>query len=138
MRFAIGVLILGVTVLSRKQFMLPERNDIAYLALLGFIGVTFHQWLQATGLQTAQATTTAWIVASTPVFIAILGWLILREKFDWVRIAGIVLIVAAGDSIRFTPPAKAISHSPKCRLWQAKWIVTRDDEQAVSTARLGP
>lgn len=93
-RFAIGVLILGVTVLSRRQFMLPERSDIAYLALLGFIGVTFHQWLQATGLQTAQATTTAWIVASTPVFIAILGWLILRERFDWVRIAGILLAAA--------------------------------------------
>jgi drug/metabolite transporter (DMT)-like permease len=90
-RFAIGVMILGTTVLLRKQFALPERTDIAYLALLGFIGVTFHQWLQATGLQTAQATTTAWIVASTPVFIAILGWLMLRERFGPVRVAGIVL-----------------------------------------------
>jgi drug/metabolite transporter (DMT)-like permease len=90
-RFAIGVLILGATVLQRRQFAFPERNDLAFLALLGFIGVTFHQWLQATGLQTAQATTTAWIVASTPVFIAILGWLVLKEKFSWVRISGIIL-----------------------------------------------
>lgn len=90
-RFAIGVLILGVTVLQRRQFAFPERSDLAYLAMLGFIGVTFHQWLQATGLQTAQATTTAWIVASTPVFIAILGWLVLKENFSWVRITGIVL-----------------------------------------------
>lgn len=93
-RFAIGVLILGGTVLQRRQFALPERSDLAYLALLGFIGVTFHQWLQATGLQTAQATTTAWIVASTPVFIAILGWLVLKEKFSLGRITGIIL--AAG------------------------------------------
>jgi len=90
-RFAIGVIILGAAVLLRKQFAFPARSDLAFLALLGFIGVTFHQWLQATGLQTAQATTTAWIVASTPVFIAILGWLVLKEKFGWVRILGIVL-----------------------------------------------
>lgn len=90
-RFAIGVVILGAAVLARKQFALPERSDLAYLALLGFIGVTFHQWLQATGLQTAQATTTAWIVATTPVFIALLGWLVLKEKFDWLRVSGIIL-----------------------------------------------
>ena len=90
-RFGIGVLILGVTVLARRQFALPSLKDFAYLALLGFLGVTFHQWLQATGLQTARATTTAWIVASTPVFIAILGWLALKEKMGWMRVGGIAL-----------------------------------------------
>lgn len=90
-RFGIGVLILGVTVLARRQFALPSWSDLAYLALLGFLGVTFHQWLQATGLQTAQATTTAWIVASTPVFIALLGWLVLKEKMGWARVGGIAL-----------------------------------------------
>jgi len=94
-RFAIGVVILGAAVLLRREFALPGRSDLAYLALLGFIGVTFHQWLQSTGLQTAQATTTAWIVASTPVFIAILGRLVLHERFGWLRIAGI-LIAALG------------------------------------------
>jgi drug/metabolite transporter (DMT)-like permease len=90
-RFAIGVVIQGIAMVMRKQSALPGRGDLAYLALLGFLGVTFHQWLQATGLQTAQATTTAWIVASTPVFIAILGRMVLKERFDWVRVAGIVL-----------------------------------------------
>lgn len=90
-RFTIGVMILGVTVLWRKQFALPARDDLLHLALLGFIGVTFHQWLQATGLQTARATTTAWIVASTPVFIAVLSWLVLKENLGWARVGGIVL-----------------------------------------------
>lgn len=90
-RFAIGVVILGAAMLARKQFAIPEGSDLAYLALLGFLGVTFHQWLQATGLQTAQATTTAWIVATTPVFIALLGWLVLKEKFGPLRILGIAL-----------------------------------------------
>ena len=90
-RFGIGVIVLGITVFARKQFALPAKNDLAYLALLGFIGVTFHQWLQATGLQTARATTTAWIVATIPVFTALLGWMVLKEKMGWVRVSGIVI-----------------------------------------------
>jgi drug/metabolite transporter (DMT)-like permease len=99
-----GVVILGAVVFLRKQFALPERNEWAYFALLGFIGVTFHQWLQANGLKTAQATTTAWIVATTPVFIALLGWSVLKEKLSGLRISGILLaafgvllIVSKGD-----------------------------------------
>jgi drug/metabolite transporter (DMT)-like permease len=90
-RFGIGVIVLGITVFARKQFALPAKSDLAYLALLGFIGVTFHQWLQATGLQTARATTTAWIVATIPVFTALLGWMVLKEKMGWVRVSGIVI-----------------------------------------------
>lgn len=103
-RFGIGVLILGAAVLLRKQFAVPDRSEWLYFALLGFLGVTFHQWLQATGLQTAQATTTAWIVATTPVFIALLGWLVLKEKISPLRAAGmalaaagVLLIVSKGD-----------------------------------------
>ena len=59
--------------------------------MLGFLGITFHQWLQSTGLKTAQATTTAWIVATTPIFIAVLGWLVLKERLRWVQILGILL-----------------------------------------------
>jgi drug/metabolite transporter (DMT)-like permease len=104
LRFSMGVVILGATMLYRKEFALPEKNEWLYFALLGFLGVTFHQWLQATGLQTAQATTTAWIVATTPVFIAILGWLALGEKLTGLQIAGmgfaavgVLLIVSKGD-----------------------------------------
>jgi drug/metabolite transporter (DMT)-like permease len=61
------------------------------LGLLGFLGITFHQWLQSTGLQTVQASTTAWIVATTPVFIAILSWLFLREKLVWLQVSGILM-----------------------------------------------
>ena len=103
-RFAIGVIILGATVVLRKQFAIPEKGEWLYFALLGFIGVTFHQWLQANGLITAQATTTAWIVATTPIFIAILGWLVLKEKLNWIQVGGIaaaalgvLLIVSKGN-----------------------------------------
>ncbi|GJQ34361.1 MAG: hypothetical protein JETCAE01_03710 [Anaerolineaceae bacterium] len=91
LRFAMGTLILGAMVALRRQFALPEKSEWLYFAMLGFLGVTFHQWLQATGLQTAKATTTAWIVATTPVFIAILGWLALKERLNGLQIIGIIL-----------------------------------------------
>ncbi len=94
LRFAIGVIILGFASLIKKQFSMPPRKDLLYFSLLGFLGITFHQWLQSTGLLTVQASTTAWIVATTPVFIAILSWLFLREKLAWLQIAGIILAAA--------------------------------------------
>jgi drug/metabolite transporter (DMT)-like permease len=94
LRFGIGMLILGGTVIVRKQFAFPARRELAYFALLGFLGVTLHQWLQATGLITAAATNTAWIVAIIPVFTALLGWLILKEKLGWLRVGGMVLAAA--------------------------------------------
>lgn len=104
MRFAIGVVILGFATIWRGQFAWPAHNELAYFALLGFLGITFHQWLQSTGLVTAQATTTAWIVATIPIFMALLGWLVLDENVGWhqgfgiaVAVIGVVLVVTKGD-----------------------------------------
>ena len=104
MRFGMGLLILGVTVIARKEFAWPSRNEWAYFALLGFLGITWHQWLQSTGLVTAQASTTAWIVATTPIFMALLGWLVLKERLTAVQAAGtalaalgVLVVVSNGD-----------------------------------------
>jgi drug/metabolite transporter (DMT)-like permease len=90
-RFLIGVIILGCTVFFRREMAFPGWKELGYFALLGFIGISFHQWLQSTGLVTAQATTTGWIVASMPIFLAILGWFFLKEKVGWFRVSGIAL-----------------------------------------------
>ena len=91
LRFLTGVVILGIATGIRHQFSVPEKQDWLYLAVLGFLGITFHQWLQSTGLVTVQASTTAWVVATSPVFFAILSWLFLHERIDWLQIAGIIL-----------------------------------------------
>ncbi len=103
-RFGIGVLVLGAAVIRRRQFKLPSLRDLANFALIGAIGITFHQWLQSTGLQTARASTSAWIVASTPIFMAILGWIFFKESLKFRQVAGIflaafgvLLVVSQGD-----------------------------------------
>ena len=91
LRFTMGVMILGFAAILNKQFSLPQGRDWGYFAILGFLGITFHQWLQSTGLLTAQATTTAWIITTTPIFIALLGLFILKETLLWYQVAGILL-----------------------------------------------
>ena len=104
LRFGMGVIILGITVTVRRQFAIPKRREWLYFALLGFLGITFHQWMQSTALQTSRASTTAWLVATTPVFMALLGWLVLKEKLSWLQVGGILLatlgvllVVSDGD-----------------------------------------
>ena len=94
LRFAMGIPILFLAVLMRKQLAFPKGNEWWYFTLLGFLGITFHQWLQSNGLKTAQATTTAWIVSTSPAFIAILAWLVLKEKLNLAQSAGILLAMA--------------------------------------------
>ena len=105
LRFAMGVVILGAAVVARKQFALVPRKELGYFALLGFLGIAFHQWLQSNGLVTAQATTTAWIVATTPVFMALLGWMALKERLRAGQVVGIglaavgvLLVVSKGEA----------------------------------------
>jgi len=103
-RFALGIPVLGLVVLGRRQLRPIRWRDLPYFLLLGFLGITLHQWLQSNGLLTSQATTTGWIVATTPLFIAVLGRLFLGERMGLTGIAGmliaaagVLLVVARGD-----------------------------------------
>jgi drug/metabolite transporter (DMT)-like permease len=104
LRFAIGSLVLAAAVYIRKQFRWIGVKDALYFLLLGFLGITFHQWLQSNALVTSQATTTAWIVATTPIFMALLGWIALKESLNWQQVVGVflaafgvILVVTKGD-----------------------------------------
>jgi drug/metabolite transporter (DMT)-like permease len=104
LRFGMGVIILGGMVWHRKQLKIPKKEDWLYFGLLGFLGIAFHQWLQSTGLVTARAVSTSWIVASTPIFMALLGWIILKEKLTLFQVFGIglstfgvLMVVTRGD-----------------------------------------
>ncbi len=104
LRFGIGLGIVGASVAARRQLLPVPRADLWYFALLGFIGIAFHQWLQSNGMVTASATSSAWIVATIPIFTALLSALVLKERLGPLRILGILLaaggvllIVSKGD-----------------------------------------
>ena len=104
LRFFIGTVILGYFAWKSKELSLPKRKDVLDLLWLGFLGITLHQWLQSSGLVTSEASTTAWLVSTAPVFMALLGWLFLKESLSSRTITGfllatigVVLVVTKGD-----------------------------------------
>ncbi len=104
LRFLIGVLMLGWYARRQGELRINSWKDAGQYIILGFIGITFHQWLQSTGLEITEASTTAWIVSTTPVFMVLMGWLFLREKIGWLGVggillaaAGVLLVVSRGD-----------------------------------------
>jgi len=90
-RSLMGVAVLFISLIVGKHSKLSQSfRDIVYMALLGFMGVTFHNLIQAEALKTAQAATSAWIVSTTPIIIALLGWAFLKEEMTKERVAGIL------------------------------------------------
>ena len=95
LRFLIGLVILGVIAKSKNELKLDNRKDTIELLWLGFLGISLHQWLQSSGLVTSEASTTAWLVSTTPIFMALLGWLFYREKIS-LPVAGGILLATIG------------------------------------------
>jgi drug/metabolite transporter (DMT)-like permease len=98
-RFAIGAFVLLLIVRE-----LPPRDAWPSLALMGFIGVFIHQMLQSFALTMTTATSTGWLIGITPIWSAVLSAILLRERFGFWKViglvggfAGVLLVVTRGD-----------------------------------------
>jgi len=103
-RAGLGSLLLGTILALRRQPVLPPRDALGPLALMGFVGVAFHQLLQAYALQLTSAVHTGWLIGLIPLWSALLAAVLLRERFGPRKIAGLlvgfagaVLVVTRGD-----------------------------------------
>jgi drug/metabolite transporter (DMT)-like permease len=104
LRFLVGSIILGWFAYKNDDWRITSWREALDFVVLGFLGITINQWLQSAGLVTSEAATTAWILASTPVMMALLSWLFLKEKLNWAAAAGIlmaslgvIMVVSKGD-----------------------------------------
>jgi drug/metabolite transporter (DMT)-like permease len=103
-RAALGSLLLVAILAARRRPWLPPRSAWPSLALMGFVGVAFHQLLQAYALRLTTAVNTGWLIGLTPVWSAILAAVHLRERFPPRKLAGLalgfagaVLVVTRGE-----------------------------------------
>ncbi len=104
LRFGSGVVALLLFLAARRRLrFLPLREAFTFAAL-GFLGVFFHNSIQAYALRTVSAGMSGLIIAANPIVIAVLGTLILSERLDRAKIAGIFLaacgvlvIISHGD-----------------------------------------
>ncbi len=89
MAFA-SVILLFFLLLSRQGFGV-QKNDIWRLIGLGVIGNTVYQLLFIQGINLTTASSTAIIMAMTPVSVALLSLLLKHEKIHWAAWMGIFL-----------------------------------------------
>lgn len=92
-RFAIGSVFLFLVLVSRRERIAVSRSHVPHLFLLAAIGVFIHQMIQATALQTAEATAAGWLITFSPIFTAVLSVLFLKERFSMQQSAGIGVAV---------------------------------------------
>ena len=103
-RAGLGTLLLLAILALRRRPALPPREALLPLAAMGFVGVAFHQLLQAHALTLTSAVNTGWLIGLIPLWSAVLSALLLRERFGAGKVAGLllgfagaVLVVTRGD-----------------------------------------
>jgi O-acetylserine/cysteine efflux transporter len=98
LRFAIGSGVVWLLALCTTRGPRGIRlSEVGPLAGLGLLGIAVHQGLQTTGMQSASASTSSWLSALAPAFIAWLAWPILGERVSGRQAAGLIAaLVGAG------------------------------------------
>ncbi len=103
-RAGLGTLLLASILTLRRQPAWPPRDALGPLALMGFVGIAFHQLIQAYALTLTSAVNTGWLIGLTPIWSAILAALLLKERFGARKVAGLVagfagagLVVTRGE-----------------------------------------
>ena len=101
--FFIVVLLIGLAA-YKKDFKRLNKADLLTISLLGVIGVFINQWSFFVGLETADPTTSALILATTPILTGFLAAIFLKERLtirmalgSFIAILGIFFVVAKGS-----------------------------------------
>jgi len=92
---------------------LPERKDLPAIFFLGFLGITVYHLTLTYGELKVTAGSASLLIASGPIFTAILAMFILKEKiktWGWIGIIisflGVSLVaIGEGEGVRFEPAA---------------------------------
>ncbi|MGB8317097.1 MAG: DMT family transporter, partial [Ignavibacteriaceae bacterium] len=97
-----SVLLSIIALYTKRSFSINLKNH-GIIFILALIAV-FHLWIQVTGLKYTTASNTGWIIGTSPVFMAILGFFVFSEQFTLFKISGIiiaflglVLLISKGD-----------------------------------------
>lgn len=91
LRTALGSALMLAVLAARRVALVPPRAFWPLLALMGFVGVAFHQLLQGFALTLTSAVNTGWLIGLTPIWSALLARLFLGELFSWPKVLGLTI-----------------------------------------------
>lgn len=90
LRFIVGLPVLFGVVLVKKIKFNFKSKDLQKI-LIGALIITIHFLIQITGIKYTSATNTGWIISITPLVLALLSFIILKEKIGLKEILGIAV-----------------------------------------------
>ncbi|MBX2989780.1 MAG: DMT family transporter [Bacteroidetes bacterium] len=103
LRFGIGLPVLFFVIRLKRLRIEFSRREYRPLAV-GAVVIGVHFLIQAVALNYTSATNTGWIIAATPLALAGLSFLILKERIGQKEIAGIavatlgiIILISRGD-----------------------------------------
>jgi drug/metabolite transporter (DMT)-like permease len=103
LRFTLAGAILWVLLRLRREREPVTRRDLGRLALMGFVSLTVYFSFENTGIARTSASQAAILIATIPIFVAVLNVFTLREPMaarQWTGVAlsfaGIVALVSFG------------------------------------------
>ena len=89
-----GVLVWQARSSGNPRLLRVRQHDILAMILLGLVGHTIYQALFANGLARTSPGNASLIMATSPIFVAILGYLLRVERINRTMLAGILLSFA--------------------------------------------
>jgi drug/metabolite transporter (DMT)-like permease len=115
LRFLVASLVLAVYA-GLAHFRRPEARDLPGLILTGAIGITFYNLALNYGETRVTAGAASMLIASTPIWTALLATIALHERLTWRGWCGVLLsfvgvaLIASGEGggIRLSPQALII------------------------------
>lgn len=132
-RLGLSIPLLGLgAYLTGKSFRIPPKQ-IGLVALLATISV-IHLTIQVTGLRFTSAANTGWIIGTSPIFVAIMSWLFLKEKISrqqtlgiLVSLTGLVLLISKGNfaSLSFIKGIGDLLILASCATWGIFSVINR-------------
>ena len=90
-RLGVGAATLYLLNLRLRKSLGFDRRDWLFIAMAGVVGIILHQLILLNGLKTTSATNTGWILTLIPPVTGILGWVWLKERVSFHKIAGLTV-----------------------------------------------
>lgn len=121
-----------------RLWPVPMKGKLVFASFMVFL----HFWVMATGMKETSASNTAWILTTAPIFIALLSWAYLNEKFNlsqwlglFVAVAGVFALVYNGrpENLGWIHTRGDIIVVGSCVTWAIYTVGTRE-----LTARINP
>ncbi len=90
-RLSLASLLLFLFLWRKEREWSLSGRDWLKIGVLGIVGNTFYQTLFINGINSTTASSTSLVMTTTPIFIALMSAIFIRERIHWAGWAGILL-----------------------------------------------